>query len=752
MKKRLHIFLALLIVFTALPNVFSLETSAASNISASPTGLEAVAGDEQVDLNWNRSIGSGKSMLYVGSGLPADEKTIAHLETLGFNNITFKNIKDTVTEDADDFDIVFVGETSGSGDIGTKFKEVPIPVVYSKGWVVDDVELSYGDGGQSGDIDGQTNLVIEDPYHPLAAGLSGTVKVYSEAGKVNFGTPGEEAEVIATVEGDEAKVPIFAYEKGAKRVNGEETVPARRVSTFLFNGQEDYMTEDGWKLLDASVEWALGNADDKIKMLYVGAGLPADIMGVQHFQSLGFLSVDFRIMKETETEDAEGYDIVFVGETAGSGDIGEKFKDVPIPVVYSKGWVVDDVDLSYSDGGQSGDIDGQTNLVIQDSDHPLAVGLSGTVEVYTQAGKVNFGTPGEEADVIATVEGDEEKAAIFAYEKGAKRVTGEQVPERRVSTFVFNGQEEVLTEAGWKLYDESVIWALDLDEQDIAPEKTFTVKRSTDSEGPFETIASGLETNSFTDTGLTNGETYSYQITLVSRDGVESDPSEVVGATPVEPLPTPVGLDVDTSHEKVALSWDEVPEATSYEVKRSTAEDGSYEVITSSVTDTEYTDTDVSNDVEYFYVVVAKNDVTTSVASAPISATPVDTRPVISLDDNGAFVNEQTYTVSGSMDRESRVTVNGDEVEVGSDLSFTTTLELELGQNTVLVEAVDLAGEEAAPIELTVVYETDAPTLTLDELPGDKKGKMRHTVYNPYQFQVRWMKVELSLLMEKNLK
>ncbi|WP_449538970.1 pectate lyase [Ferdinandcohnia sp. Marseille-Q9671] len=731
MKKIIRIFLAFLILFSTVPNASSFKVSAASNLSDSPTGLQATAGDEKVDLKWNRSIGTGKSMLYVGSGLPADENAIAHLQTLGFNKITFKNIKETETADTEGFDIVFVGETSPSGDIGDKFKEIPIPVVYSKGWVVDDVDLSEKGSGLSGDIDGQTNLTIQDPYHPLAAGLSGTVQVYSKAGKVNFGTPGEEAEVIATVEGDDAKVSIFAYEKGAKRVTGEP-VPARRVSTFVFNGQEEHMTADGWKLVDASVEWALGSEDDKPKMLYVGQDLPADVNGVRHFQSLGYLSVDFAVVKETEAADTEGYDIVFVAETSPSGDIKQKFRDIPIPVIYSKGYIVDDVGLSEKESGLFGDIDGQTNLVIQDSDHPLAAGLSGTVQVYSKAGKVNFGTPGPEANVIATVEGDDSKASIFAYEKGAKRVTGEPVPARRVSTFVFNGQEEHMTTEGWKLVDQSVIWALNLNEKDIAHEKTFTVKRSTNAEGPFEVIASGLEENAFTDTGLENGNTYYYQVSLVYRDGTQSNPSEVVSATPVDPLPTPTGLTAVPGNEQVNLSWNSVPEATSYNVKRSTEKGGSYNVIATGITETTYTDTSVKNGVVYYYVVSAENEVTTSADSTPIEVTPTDTRPAISLEESPSYVNEKMYTISGKINRKSTVTVNGEDVELKEDLTFSKTLELVAGENKITIEAIDTEGVAAAPVEVIVVYDTDAPALTIDRLEGEKDGDIYKTVYNPY--------------------
>src|SRR5699024_12368653 len=142
------------------------------------------------------------------------------------------------------------------------FMKVPITVIYSKGWVLDKVYLSSGGVGEFGDLDGHTSIDIKDSQHPLAAGLNGIVNVYSKAGKINFGTPGDEATVIATIEGEDPKASIYAYEEGAKNVNGEP-VAARRVSTFLFAGQEDYVTENGRKMIEEAVMLAIELEDEE---------------------------------------------------------------------------------------------------------------------------------------------------------------------------------------------------------------------------------------------------------------------------------------------------------------------------------------------------------------------------------------------------------------------------------------------------------------------------------------------------------
>ncbi|MHB0880314.1 fibronectin type III domain-containing protein [Paenibacillus sp. SEL1] len=65
-----------------------------------------------------------------------------------------------------------------------------------------------------------------------------------------------------------------------------------------------------------------------------------------------------------------------------------------------------------------------------------------------------------------------------------------------------------------------------------SPDKTeYTIKRSTTSAGPYNTIASNVKTSSYSDTSVVNGTTYYYVVTAVSDNG-ESEFSKEVSATP----------------------------------------------------------------------------------------------------------------------------------------------------------------------------------------------------------------------------
>ena len=68
---------------------------------------------------------------------------------------------------------------------------------------------------------------------------------------------------------------------------------------------------------------------------------------------------------------------------------------------------------------------------------------------------------------------------------------------------------------------------------------SYTVQRASAAEGPYTTVASGLTSTLYTQTGLSNGTTYHYLVQAVNTNGT-SQPSSSVSVTPA-PLSLPVG-------------------------------------------------------------------------------------------------------------------------------------------------------------------------------------------------------------------
>ena len=130
---------------------------------------------------------------------------------------------------------------------------------------------------------------------------------------------------------------------------------------------------------------------------------------------------------------------------------------------------------------------------------------------------------------------------------------------------------------------------------------SYIVERSTTPGGPYTIVASGLSGTSYTDTGLTNGTTYYYQV-VATNSVAQSSGSTEVNSTPVTPIPS--GLSAGAWNGEADLKWSPVSGAT-YNVKRATTPGGPYSTIAGGVTSPTYIDTGLTNGTTYYYVVSA---------------------------------------------------------------------------------------------------------------------------------------------------
>jgi hypothetical protein len=154
----------------------------------------------------------------------------------------------------------------------------------------------------------------------------------------------------------------------------------------------------------------------------------------------------------------------------------------------------------------------------------------------------------------------------------------------------------------------------------------YNVKRATADGGPYTQLAAPTSA-SYTDSAVTNGTKYYYVVSTLNAAG-ESANSAQASATPAVPTAplAPTSLAATAGNAQVSLTWSASSGATSYHVKRATTSGGPYTQV-GAPSSTSYTDTGLTNDHSYYYVVSAVNSVGESPNSSEVKAVPVVMNP-----------------------------------------------------------------------------------------------------------------------------
>ncbi len=206
-------------------------------------------------------------LMCVGDGAALAEgeaAMLARLEGLGMV-VDARTASETVSEDAANYDMIFVHENISSSAVGGKFKDEPTPLMSTEFYIADDMAFCGSEGGVDyGQLDTypQTDFLIVEPVeHPIIEGYTGDVVVYDGVGNMGFAVPqGDGMSLLSYAENPDMSM-LFTYEAESADMNGDP-VPARRVFFFTFNAYEAQMTEDAWTLFDRSVRWTVGVEDD----------------------------------------------------------------------------------------------------------------------------------------------------------------------------------------------------------------------------------------------------------------------------------------------------------------------------------------------------------------------------------------------------------------------------------------------------------------------------------------------------------
>jgi hypothetical protein len=208
-------------------------------------------------------IANKAALLVVGSvsstppALPPGETFLkARMEALGFPVIV-KDDSQVSDADAANKAFVWLSSTVDSevlANLGSPFSGVNVPVVVQTAGYVDNLGMTTGATGTSGNLAGQTQAAVTAPNHPLAAGLVGTVST-SISANYAWGTPGAAAAGVARVLPDPLRHAVFAYEQNATLASGAPA-PERRLFFGFHEPALAGLTAHGRRMLQAAILWS----------------------------------------------------------------------------------------------------------------------------------------------------------------------------------------------------------------------------------------------------------------------------------------------------------------------------------------------------------------------------------------------------------------------------------------------------------------------------------------------------------------
>ena len=155
------------------------------------------------------------------------------------------------------------------------------------------------------------------------------------------------------------------------------------------------------------------------------------------------------------------------------------------------------------------------------------------------------------------------------------------------------------------------------------------------------TAITSVSTDNYTHSSLDNGTVYYYKVAGVDSSGTLGTLASEVSAT--TPLPAPDNLTASGANNTITLSWDSVSGATSYTLYWDNVSgiDSSDTAIT-SITNDNYTHSNLDNGSTYYYKVAAVNSSGTGTLSSVASA-------LLSADIQGSQTyNSHTYAITSS--------------------------------------------------------------------------------------------------------
>lgn len=188
-----------------------------------------------------------------GAPTPVETQMRLRLEARGF---AVRFIADNApAAEASDAGLLLISATVHSPSLTIGFHTLAKPIIAMKASLFDELGMTGAVRGADSGEDTGAEVRITDAAHPLAAGLSGLVRIVPAPAAVTWGRPPPGAAKIAVMGLEPTKVALFAFERGTMML--DRVAPARRVGFFATDRSGVSGTNEAMRLFDAAVDWSL---------------------------------------------------------------------------------------------------------------------------------------------------------------------------------------------------------------------------------------------------------------------------------------------------------------------------------------------------------------------------------------------------------------------------------------------------------------------------------------------------------------
>ncbi len=228
-------------------------------------GADAATGDVTDAAAPADGLPPGLKAILVTNGTPAlsagDTVMVDRLQSRGFV-VAFTTDVAATPDAVAGQDLIVISSSAESGPLGTKIRDVAIPVLCIENGAFPTMGLSGTTlATDYGSTFNQTTITLAGGAPPLGGGLTGSVTITAVPAELGWAQPAPSAIIGATLADDPTNASthalLFGYAAGAAMPG--LAAPARRVGFAIRETAAANLTADGLALFDAAVTFALSN-------------------------------------------------------------------------------------------------------------------------------------------------------------------------------------------------------------------------------------------------------------------------------------------------------------------------------------------------------------------------------------------------------------------------------------------------------------------------------------------------------------